>query len=74
MRLHLEGRSVEEGLRQTHERMAQLLRHERASLVMAQGCSGVGSSAPLFSALLNFRHLKIRGQAGESVPTPWPPR
>jgi amino acid adenylation domain-containing protein len=58
--------TVEDGVRQAHTRMAQLLGHEHASLALAQSCSGVASSVPLFSALLNFRHLKIQGQIPES--------
>ncbi|MDN4500762.1 condensation domain-containing protein, partial [Pseudomonas mosselii] len=40
----------------THQRLSALLGHEHASLALAQRCSGVPASAPLFSALLNYRH------------------
>ena len=66
LRLQLGNTTVEDGIRQTHTRMAQLLGHEHASLALAQSCSGVASSVPLFSALLNFRHLKIKGETPES--------
>ncbi|HEX7814095.1 amino acid adenylation domain-containing protein, partial [Dyella sp.] len=56
LRLTLDGRSVEDGVRQAHAQLAQLLRHEHASLALAQRCSGVAAPAPLFSALLNYRH------------------
>lgn len=48
-------------MQQTHGRMAELLRHEHVSLAVAQTCSTLPANTPLFSALLNFRHLKIKG-------------
>ncbi|HEX2092376.1 MAG TPA: condensation domain-containing protein, partial [Longimicrobiaceae bacterium] len=53
---------VEASVRRTHSLLADLLRHEHASLALAQRCSGVEAPAPLFSALLNFRHSG-RGRA-----------
>ena len=47
---------VQESVRQTHARLTQLLRHEHASLALAQRCSGVQAPTPLFSTLLNYRH------------------
>jgi amino acid adenylation domain-containing protein len=66
LRLQLGDTSVKDGIRQTHARMAQLLGHEHASLAVAQNCSAVAATVPLFSALLNFRHLKITGQIPEN--------
>ena len=50
------GEGAEAGVRRTHALLADLLRHEHASLVLAQRCSAVPAPAPLFSALLNYRH------------------
>ncbi|HEY6927274.1 MAG TPA: amino acid adenylation domain-containing protein, partial [Steroidobacteraceae bacterium] len=56
LRLRLRGVTVEELMEQTQRKLVQLLHHEHASLAMAQRCSGLVGAAPLFSALLNYRH------------------
>ena len=56
LRLDVDETGVEESVRRTHARLAELLRHEHTSLALAQRCSGVVAPAPLFSALLNYRH------------------
>ncbi|RWO03529.1 MAG: amino acid adenylation domain-containing protein, partial [Mesorhizobium sp.] len=64
VRLDLDGTGVEESLRLTHARLAELLSHEHASLAEAQRCSGVAPPAPLFGALLNYRHNTPAAMAG----------
>ncbi|WP_431262114.1 amino acid adenylation domain-containing protein [Roseateles chitinivorans] len=56
LRVRLGGRSVAQGLRETHERLTGLLHHEHAPLSLAQRCSGLPGGTPLFSSLLNYRH------------------
>jgi non-ribosomal peptide synthetase component F len=56
LRLDLDDTPVEESVRLAHTRLADLLAHEHAPLALAQRCSGVVAPAPLFSALLNYRH------------------
>ena len=56
LRVRIGCGSVGEVVRDTHELLAQVMRHEHASLVLAQRCSGVAAPTPLFSALLNYRH------------------
>ncbi len=56
LRVSLGAVGVQAGVRATHARLAQLLGHEHASLSLAQRCSGVPASLPLFSTLLNYRH------------------
>ncbi|MBM7127903.1 AMP-binding protein, partial [Dyella mobilis] len=56
VRLDLDDTDVETSVRRTHGLLAELLRHEHASLALAQKCSGVAAAEPLFSALLNYRH------------------
>ncbi|OUM08455.1 non-ribosomal peptide synthetase, partial [Pseudomonas syringae] len=60
LRVTLGEVSVRQGVRQTHARLTALLGHEHASLALAQRCSGVPASMPLFSALLNYRHSPIQ--------------
>ena len=58
LRLSLDGRSVEVAVRETHARLALLMRHEHASLALAQRCSAVPPPAPLFSSLMNYRYIR----------------
>jgi amino acid adenylation domain-containing protein len=54
LRLKLEGMTANELIAQTQQEIAGLLDHEQASLPLAQRCSGIVGSAPLFSAVLNY--------------------
>ncbi|WP_152249856.1 non-ribosomal peptide synthetase, partial [Xanthomonas maliensis] len=57
IRLQRDGRNVVEAVRQTQQQLAQLLQHEHATLALAQRCSGIQAPTPLFTALLNYRHV-----------------
>ncbi|XP_031639508.1 uncharacterized protein LOC116351525, partial [Contarinia nasturtii] len=56
IRLDVDDTTVESSVRNAHSRLSALLSHEYASLALAQRCSGVPSSIPLFNSLLNYRH------------------
>ena len=56
VRIAVGEEGVEASVRGAHKQLAELLRHEHASLALAQRCSGVPAPRPLFSALLNYRH------------------
>ncbi len=65
LRVSLGATGVQAGVRATHARLGQLLGHEHASLSLAQRCSGVPGSLPLFSTLLNYRHSAPGEAPGE---------
>ena len=65
LRVRLEGRGAGEALDETAAALAELLRHEHASLTLAQRCSGLPANTPLFSALLNYRHSREQAAQGE---------
>ena len=56
LRLQLGELTAQELVEHTHRELAELLEYERASLTVAQRCSGVAGATPLFTAVLNFRH------------------
>ncbi len=56
VRISIDTETAEASLRRTHKMLADLLRHEYAPLSLALRCSGVSAPAPLFTALLNYRH------------------
>ena len=66
MRFKLAGLGAQSGVRASHAQLARLLRHEHAPLALAQRCSGIAAPAPLFAALLNFRH---GAQDDNAIPT-----
>lgn len=63
VRLRLGDESVESLVRGVHRQLSQLLRHEQASLALAQRCSRVPAPGPLFSSLLNYRHQTGTGRS-----------
>ncbi|HEY7767794.1 non-ribosomal peptide synthase/polyketide synthase [Longimicrobium sp.] len=68
VRIGVGREGVEAAVRRTHALMADLLRHEHASLALAQRSSGVAAPAPLFTSLLNYRHGGARGPSKEAGP------
>lgn len=63
IRLTCDETPVFEALRQTRHRLLALMRYEYASLGMAQRCSAVPPSQPLFTSLLNYRHTRHKHEA-----------
>jgi amino acid adenylation domain-containing protein len=56
LRLRLEDITVENLVRRTQQGLMDLFSVEQASLSVAQRCSGITGSAPLFTTILNYRH------------------
>src|SRR6201999_2563712 len=56
LRLPLQQMTVKGLVERTQRELVELLSHEQSSLALAQRCSGVSGSTPLFSTLLNYRH------------------
>jgi len=56
MRLRLGQTGAAQCVRETHALLGELMRHEHASLALAQRCSAVDGRTPLFTSLLNYRH------------------
>ncbi|MFC5743613.1 non-ribosomal peptide synthetase [Dyella tabacisoli] len=70
LRVDVDDTEVEQAVRQTQDRLAELLRHEHASLALAQRCSGVAASTPLFSALFNYLHEDADTAGAQQADTP----
>ncbi|HEX9935660.1 MAG TPA: amino acid adenylation domain-containing protein, partial [Longimicrobium sp.] len=66
VRIGVGDEAVDAAVRRTHALLADLLRHEHASLALAQRCSGVEAPAPLFTSLLNYRYSGGRGRSQEA--------
>ncbi len=63
LRLRLQDVTVTQLVEQTHQALTELLRYEDVPLTVAQRCSSVDATAPLFTALLNYRRNPRRQDA-----------
>jgi non-ribosomal peptide synthetase component F len=69
VRLRVGEQGAAESVREAHRQLAGLMRHEHASLALAQRCSGVSAPAPLFTSLLNCRHMAVSEQTSSEEKT-----
>ncbi|WP_429002560.1 amino acid adenylation domain-containing protein [Xanthomonas fragariae] len=71
IRVSLGPVAVRATIEQTHARLSAMLSHEHTSLTVAQRCSGITASRPLFNTLLNYRRTS-RERLGGTVLDAWP--
>ncbi|MEL4170496.1 condensation domain-containing protein, partial [Pseudomonas sp. ZS001] len=67
MRIRLQQHTVSDIVRDAYQQLSELLTHEQASLALAQRCSAVDASLPLFTVILNCRHGDLVNASGENV-------
>ena len=60
--------SVVQALRETQDRLVQMLRYEHTPLALAQACSALPPGAPLFTTLLNYRHTPVAPETNLQLP------
>ncbi len=70
VRFTLDETGVREAVRQAQGTLSELLRHENASLALAQRCSGVEPPLPLFTTLLNYRHGDLPPESDDDAAAP----
>ncbi|MET7456744.1 non-ribosomal peptide synthase/polyketide synthase [Streptomyces sp. NPDC005574] len=56
VRVRLDGLGATAAVGEVRSRLAELLDHEHASLAAVQQAAGLPGNAPLFTAILNYRH------------------
>jgi amino acid adenylation domain-containing protein len=64
VRVRVGEQGAEASVRRTQTLLASLVRHEHASLALAQQCSAVPAPEPLFSSLFNYRYVSGGGGGG----------
>ncbi|OUM08469.1 non-ribosomal peptide synthetase [Pseudomonas syringae] len=67
MRIRLDETSVSDIVQDAYRQLGELLTHEQASLALAQRCSAVDPSMPLFTVILNCRHGEMVTADGSSI-------
>ncbi|MES2821948.1 MAG: condensation domain-containing protein, partial [Pseudomonadota bacterium] len=72
VRVNLARQGAQALVAETHRDLSELLAHEQAPLALAQRCSGVAASLPLFTSLFNYRHQTAGGSlANEDQVLAW---
>jgi hypothetical protein len=58
VRVNTGGAGVAGAMATMQAQLARLLAHEHAPLILAQRASGVATPAPIFTSILNYRHVQ----------------
>ena len=69
LRVRLDGLDAAALVAATRRALLELIPHEQAPYALAQQCSAIPPSLPLFTALLNYRHGARGGAALEGIRT-----
>ncbi|MCI0601279.1 MAG: amino acid adenylation domain-containing protein, partial [Beijerinckiaceae bacterium] len=71
LRICIDGTGVAESVQRTHRLLTEVLRHEHTSLALAQRCSAIPAPAPLFTAILNYRHSQDDAEPSGEAARAW---
>ncbi|MDO8043112.1 non-ribosomal peptide synthetase, partial [Janthinobacterium sp. SUN137] len=66
LRMKLDGISVDALVAQTEAALREMLPYEQAPLSLAQRCSAMEPSAPLFTTLINYRHSALNQETAQA--------
>lgn len=58
VRMKIGGLTAQQAIVETHKNLTELLVHEQTSLTLALRCSGIDKTMPLFTTILNYRHIQ----------------
>ena len=68
VRFRLHDVTVADAVQDAYRQLLALLEHEQAPLALAQRCSELPSTLPLFTSMFNYRHSRGTAAVGQAVP------
>jgi arthrofactin-type cyclic lipopeptide synthetase C len=71
LRMRVDGRGVGQAVKEAYAGMTALLEHEQCPLTLAQRCSAVDPTTPLFTTFLNYRHSRVSSEADLQLDGAW---
>ncbi|MFJ7281054.1 amino acid adenylation domain-containing protein, partial [Kitasatospora sp. NPDC098663] len=67
VRVRLAEQAVGAAVDAVRSQLAELMVHEHAPLTLAQAASGLAGGSPLFTSILNYRHVRPASETGERL-------